>query len=190
MFILYRSRQAAERVEAKLGERLMERDRIARELHDTLLQGFQMLVLRFQVIADSIPEHEPARDMLEKTLTRADEIILEGRERVRDLRAESGPGEDLARSLAELGHELRREFATEFQFVVEGNPRPIRPVVRDEIEMIAREAITNAFGTRRRRALNAWSDSRRGIWCFCAAITGSASIHSFCLAGEGPGTGA
>lgn len=145
IFILYRSRQAAERVEAKLGERLMERDRIARELHDTLLQGFQMLMLRFQVIADSIPEDNPARDMMEKTLTRADHVLIEGRERVRDLRSEPGHGEDLAHNLAEHGHELRRQFSTDFQFAVEGNPRPIRPVVRDEIEMIAREAITNAF---------------------------------------------
>ena len=44
----------------------LERGRIARELHDTLLQGFQGLVLHFQAVVDQIPDGEPARQTMEK----------------------------------------------------------------------------------------------------------------------------
>jgi signal transduction histidine kinase len=60
IFFALRLRQATAEVSPRLGERLRERERIAREFHDTLLQGFQMLVLRFQVITDTISPEHPA----------------------------------------------------------------------------------------------------------------------------------
>ena len=60
-----RLRQAAARLNARLEERLAERERIARDLHDTLLQGFQGLILRFHDAMMSIPEPEPARQLME-----------------------------------------------------------------------------------------------------------------------------
>ena len=145
LFFLVRLRQSNERIEARLGERLMERDRIARELHDTLLQGFQMLVLRFQVITDTISPENPARGLLEDSLSRAERTLQEGRDKVSALRSETESGNDLAVELAQFGRELGSGTQTSFQFTVEGNPRQIRPVVYEEIQMIAREAIANSF---------------------------------------------
>ena len=82
-----RTRQLAARVEVQLGVRLIERDRIARELHDTLLQGFQMLMLRSRRVADAIPQGDARRNIMEETLGTAQRVLEEGRERVRDLRA-------------------------------------------------------------------------------------------------------
>ena len=77
-----RLRQAAARLSARLEGRLAERERIARDLHDTLLQGFQGLILSFHDAMMDIPEREPARRLMEKALDRADEVMAEGRDRV------------------------------------------------------------------------------------------------------------
>jgi signal transduction histidine kinase/ligand-binding sensor domain-containing protein len=143
--VIVRSRQAAARAEMRMGDRLMERDRIARELHDTLLQGVHVLILRFQLVADSIPAGEPLRDETEKTLSYADQILAEGRQRVRDLRTHDGSAGDLAYSFAKLREELHHEFARDFRLVIEGKPQGLHRVVQDEVEMIAREALSNAF---------------------------------------------
>ena len=64
-----------------LESRLDERERASRELHDTLVQGIQGLILRFQAVAERIPTREPARDMMEKALERADEMLVTTRDR-------------------------------------------------------------------------------------------------------------
>jgi len=101
---LLRLKQASAQVQQRLGARLEERVRIARELHDTLLQGFQGLILRFHTVMKTIPEDHPARNLMENTLDRADEILLEGRERVRDLRQDEISNE-LPDRLAACGEE-------------------------------------------------------------------------------------
>jgi signal transduction histidine kinase len=143
--VVVRSRQAAARAELRMGDRLMERDRIARELHDTLLQGVQVLMLRFQTVADSIPAGEPLRELTERTLSYADQVLVEGRQRVRDLRTHDGSAGDLAHSFGKLREELHHQFARDFRLVIEGKPRSLHRVVQDEVEMIAREALSNAF---------------------------------------------
>ena len=79
-----RARRAQAAVRRHLEAQLAERDRAARELHDTLVQGIQGLILRFQAVAERIPSREPAREMMERALERADEVLLETRDRVND----------------------------------------------------------------------------------------------------------
>src|SRR5205823_2226580 len=83
-WLAYRLRmaQVASRIRTRLEERMGERERIARELHDTLLQSVQGLVLRFQSVAHRMAPGEPSRAHLESALKRADEVIVEGRNRV------------------------------------------------------------------------------------------------------------
>jgi len=140
-----RIRQSNEQVEARLGERLRERERIARELHDTLLQSFQMLLLRFQVTTDTLPPETQARKQLEDSLSRAEKTLQEGRDKVNTLRSEINSGKDLASELAQFGREVSTGSQTTFRFSLEGNPRAIHPVVYEEVWMIAREAIANSF---------------------------------------------
>lgn len=140
-----RLRQATAQVRVRLGARLEERERIARELHDTLLQGFQGLMLRFQAVAKRIPETEPAHHLLEEALERADQVLLEGRDRVRGLRKEGKSINDLAAELARYGKERAEYHTALFSLALSGVPQPIIGDVQNEMYRIGREALANAF---------------------------------------------
>ncbi len=126
-------------------ERLAERARIARELHDTLLQSFQGLMLHFQTVNDLLPPGK-AKEALEKVLDRADQAIVEGRDAIQNLRSSTTVTNELAQAMTALGEELTagRGSAT-FLVSIEGTPRDLHPILRDDIYRIAREALRNAF---------------------------------------------
>jgi signal transduction histidine kinase/ligand-binding sensor domain-containing protein len=140
-----RLRQAAARLNARLEERLSERERIARDLHDTLLQGFQGLILRFHDAMMMIPEPEPARKRMELALDRADEVMEEGRDRVVNLHASLEKSGDLAQSLARVGDEIANGSEIRVCVTAEGKVQKLDPVALDEIYCIGREAMMNAF---------------------------------------------
>ncbi|NMO15711.1 ATPase [Pyxidicoccus fallax] len=150
---LLRLRQVRARMRRLLEERHLERERIARELHDTLLQGIQGLILRFQSVVEKLPEGEHARTSLEKALDRADAVLVEGRNRVRDLRATAESTGELSRAFAKVREELELDAATGFHVVVEGHPTSLDPLVRDEVFRIGREALVNAFQHARARRI-------------------------------------
>jgi signal transduction histidine kinase/ligand-binding sensor domain-containing protein len=130
-----------------LEARVNERTRIARELHDTLLQSFQGLLLKFQVASDLLAEG-PAKQVLESAINDAAEAITEGRDAVQDLRS-STVTNDLDRALSALGQELAANQTSNgspfFRVEVEGTPRHLHPLLRDEVYRIAAEALRNAF---------------------------------------------
>jgi signal transduction histidine kinase len=140
-----RLQQIARQCNARLEERLAERERIARELHDTLLQGIQGLMWRFQAAADQIPVAEPARQLIEGALDRADEVIVEGRDRVKGLRTAEEKYRDLSETFAMVSAELAKEHAIPFQTILQGTPRALNPIVCDDAYQIGREALVNAF---------------------------------------------
>jgi len=144
---LYRLRLAQVRAETSrlLEARLSERERIARELHDTLLQGVQGLIWRFQAATDRIPPDQPGRQLLEQSLDRADKLLQESRDRVKDLRPATSDVADLAQALAAEGEQLAQQHSGKFAVSVEGTPRALHPLVREEGFLIAREALGNAF---------------------------------------------
>jgi signal transduction histidine kinase len=139
-----RLRQISARLKSQLEARLSERERIARELHDTLLQGFQGLMLRFQSVADTIPAEQPARILIEEVMTRADEVLAEGRDRVRDLR-HGEASDDLPQALREVAKNVAYGNAVNFRVIIEGTPRTLHPVICDELIRLSSEAILNAF---------------------------------------------
>jgi signal transduction histidine kinase/ligand-binding sensor domain-containing protein len=140
-----RLRQAAARLSARLEERLAERERIARDLHDTLLQGFQGLILRFHDAMMEIPEPEPARRLMETALDRADEVMAEGRDRVVGLHPSFDKARDLAQSLARAGDEIANGSEIKISVTTEGLVQTLDPEAFDEIYCIGREAMVNAF---------------------------------------------
>ena len=128
----------------RLDERVSERTRVARDLHDTLLQSFQGLMLRFQVVDELLPEGK-AKKELEKALERADQAMAEGRSAVFDLRSSATVTNELPHAVKALGEELATQDSAAFHLVLEGESRDLHPIVRDEIYRIAREALRNAF---------------------------------------------
>jgi signal transduction histidine kinase len=140
-----RLRQAAARLSARLEERLAERERIARDLHDTLLQGFQGLILRFHNAMLEIPEREPARQMMETALDRADEVMAEGRDRVVSLHPSSDKFGDLAQALARDAVEIANGSQVKISVTTEGQAQTLDPGALDEIYCLGREAMVNAF---------------------------------------------
>jgi signal transduction histidine kinase/ligand-binding sensor domain-containing protein len=146
MLYLLRLRQMAAQMQSRLAERLAERERIARELHDTLLQGIQGMILRFQAATNRISASDPVRGLLEQALDGADEVMVEGRERVRDLRAHAHTALALSQAFSLVGEELLQDHPrTAFRVVVDGAPRELHLLVRDEAYRIGREALLNAF---------------------------------------------
>ena len=147
---MFRLRRVASEFDARLQERVNERTRIARDLHDTLLQSFHGLLFRFQAAANSLPERPAeAKQALDNAIDRAAKAITEGRDAIQDLRASALVTNDLAVAITTLGDELAASGAngngTVVDVAVQGTPRDLHPILRDDIYRISGEALRNAF---------------------------------------------
>ena len=145
-----RLRQLAREFNAGVDARVGERTRIARELHDSLLQGVQGLMFRLQAVRELLPGHpSEAMKVLETALERGDKVIVEGRDTISDLRQSTIGDSDIGQALTALGEELAAQSENDtvpcVRVLVEGKQRELNPVLRDEIYRIAREALRNAF---------------------------------------------
>jgi signal transduction histidine kinase len=145
LLLWLRGKQIETRMRVRLEERVLERERIARDLHDTFLQSVQGLVLRFHAVLGRLPQESVAGRMLEQALGRADEVINEGRDRVYNLRQSAQASIDLPQALTAAAEELAETSDTKFRVLIEGTPRPLHPVVREEAYRIGVEALSNAF---------------------------------------------
>src|SRR5215831_7323561 len=149
---VYRLRlhQIRAQMNARLDERVLERTRVARELHDTLLQSFQGLLLRFQAVSNLLPGRPfEAKQRLEDAVDRAAQAVTEGRDAVQGLRASGIERNDLADAIKTLGEELAADPTNQnpaaFCVAVEGKSRNLHSMVRDEVYRIAGEGMRNAF---------------------------------------------
>jgi signal transduction histidine kinase len=145
-----RLRQVARDYQRRLDERVNERTRIARELHDTLLQSFHGLLLRFQTASYLLPERPAeAKEKLDGAIEHAAKAITEGRDAVQGLRASTVERNNLAVAIRTLGDELATHASAlqppTFSVAVEGRTRDLHPIVRDEVYKIAAEALRNTF---------------------------------------------
>ena len=144
----YRVSRIARQFDMRLEERVNERTRIARDLHDTLLQSFQGVLLRFQTVSNLLPGGL-SKQKLDSVIEQAAEAITEGRDAVQQLRSSQVDAGELPLAVRTLGEELAADAANRgsavFQVEVEGEPRSLHPILRDEIYRIAGEALRNAF---------------------------------------------
>jgi len=142
---LMRLRYLVRKANARLFERLSERERIARDLHDSFFQGIQGLLLRFQTGTSAMRPDEPSRPVFEEILRQSDQVMLEGRELVLDMRDRASENEDLQAAFSTVCKELQELFPTRYQITVQGRVSPIQPAIRQELFFIGREALMNAF---------------------------------------------
>jgi len=145
-----RLRQLHREFALSLEARVAERTSIAREIHDTLLQSFHGLMLRFEIVSQLLPDRPvEAKEQLDGAIDRAAQAITEGRDAVQGLRASTIQSNDLARDISTLAKELATDSAhlgsPAFRVTVEGESRDLHPILRDEIYRIAAEGLRNAF---------------------------------------------
>jgi signal transduction histidine kinase len=148
-----RVRQVARQLNVRFEERLAERTRIARDLHDTLLQSFHGAVFRFQAAINLLPDRPAdAKQGLEQAMDRAVQAVTEGRDAVQNLRSTTSDTPDLAEAISTLGEELAAAGAddtnrlpTAVGVAVTGTPQTLHPILRDDVYRIAGEALRNAF---------------------------------------------
>ena len=138
-------------IELRLEERVNERTRIARDLHDTLLQSLHGLMFRFQAARNMLPRRpNEAIEELDGAIVRTEQAIAESRDAIKDLRSELVTENDLADLLTAEGQELEASHRANgespiFRMIVEGERRSLSPVLRDEVYRMARELLRNAF---------------------------------------------
>jgi signal transduction histidine kinase/ligand-binding sensor domain-containing protein len=146
----FRLKQLEHEFKTALEARVDERTRIARDLHDTLLQSFNALLLRFQAASNLLPSRpEEAKQRVDNAIEQASNAITEGRDAVHELRSGGLASIDLAQSIRNFAKELlghpSSESLPELSVQVEGAPRELNPIVRDEAYRIAAEALRNAI---------------------------------------------
>jgi signal transduction histidine kinase/ligand-binding sensor domain-containing protein len=151
MLYVLRMRRYAAAMRARFNERLDERVRIARDLHDTLLQSFHGVLFKFQAARNLMPRRqEAAIEVMDEAIFATMQAITEGRDAIYDLRPEPLTQPDLSELLTAAGEDLVRTQSINmrvpsFGVIVEGKPRRLVPLLQDEIYRIGREVIRNAF---------------------------------------------
>jgi ligand-binding sensor domain-containing protein/signal transduction histidine kinase len=154
---LYRFRlnQLTRQLTIRSEERLAERTRIAQELHDTLLQGFLSASMQVHVAADGLPEDSRVKPILTRALQLMSQVIEEGRNAVRGLRASESASLDLEHALSLIQQEVvpveQGGAPIEFRVIVDGERKSLNPLLRDEVYRIGREGLINAFRHARAR---------------------------------------
>ena len=156
-----RVRQMKFRLNLQFEERLAERTRIAQELHDTLLQGFLSASMQLHVAVDHLPADAPAKPRIARVLELMGQVIEEGRNAVRKIRSSHRDSLDLEQAFSRIRQEfpVHKESGQEigeplgFRVIVVGRPRPLQPVLCDEVYRIGREALINAFRHSRAKSI-------------------------------------
>ena len=146
VFAIYRIRvrQIANAIGTRFDERLAERTRIARDLHDTFLQTIQGSKLLADSTLKRSADPSGMREALEHLSIWLSRATTEGRAALNSLRNSTIETNDLADSFRRAIEECRLENPMEASFSVAGDTREIHPVVRDEVYRIGYEAIRNA----------------------------------------------
>jgi signal transduction histidine kinase len=140
-----RMHRVTQELSLRLEERLAERTRIAQELHDTLLQDFLSASMQLHVANDQLAADSAAKPLVVRVLDMMGRAIEEGRKTVQGLRSSSGGSQDLEQAFSRIQHELAITEPACLRVIVEGAARPLRPAIGDEIYLIGREALANAF---------------------------------------------
>jgi signal transduction histidine kinase len=135
----------AENIRARLIERLDERERIARELHDTLLQGILSALMQLDLAEDELPKDSPVRGLVQRVLATLRQVTEEGRMALQGLRFQDAENNDLATAFQRIRKEFPHKDTIVFGVIAQGTARAVKAEVRNEIYRIGREAILNAY---------------------------------------------
>jgi signal transduction histidine kinase/ligand-binding sensor domain-containing protein len=142
---VFRVRRVTRRYGDRMKERMAERERIARTLHDTLLQGVQGIILKVHGVGRTLPGGDVARGALDTIMDEAEALVNESRHQILAIRRTDRYGDRLDQALAEAGELLQENFDAPFRLQVAGKPEAIDNQVAEEIYHIVREGMLNAY---------------------------------------------
>ncbi|HEX4809966.1 MAG TPA: two-component regulator propeller domain-containing protein [Bryobacteraceae bacterium] len=135
-------------VEERFSAVLQERNRIAREIHDTLAQGFAGVSVQLELVSRlMVVSGESAREHLDEARMLVRNSLAEARRAIWDLRSQSTESQDFAARVSQMAARVTRAAAgnrAEVKLAVRGTYRPLTPKVEEELLKIAQEAVTNA----------------------------------------------
>lgn len=154
---MWRLHQLHRRLRTELEVRNAERERIARDLHDTLLQNLYASLLMLQGSVDGIASASD-RAAVNQKLGKARAAAVEGRDKISQLRMQQSG--NLAEILSNFAAEQQEKFPLSITLSVEGGPRPLRDDALEEVTFIAREAIWNACKHANAKTIQATIDYR------------------------------
>jgi ligand-binding sensor domain-containing protein/signal transduction histidine kinase len=131
-------------VESRFSAVLAERNRIAREIHDTLAQGFVAVSVQLEVVSRLLATStEAAREHLEQARILTRECLAEARSSIWNLRSQGGVQNDLAASLTHSAERITANSGVKARVQVSGTFRPVDARVEAELIRIGQEAMTN-----------------------------------------------
>jgi signal transduction histidine kinase/ligand-binding sensor domain-containing protein len=143
-YLAYRWRVAE--VETRFNAVLAERNRIAREIHDTLAQGFIGVSVQLEIVSRLLAvSAESAKEQLDHTRVLVRESIAEARRSIWELRSHEEKGEDLPSRLSRSATQAVGNSAVKLSLQVRGAYRPLNRRIEDELLRIGQEAVMNAL---------------------------------------------
>jgi signal transduction histidine kinase len=145
MLFRVKMNRATQQLSLRLEERLAERTRVAEELHDTLLQDFLSVSMQLHLADDQLDDDSPAKPLVTRALEMMARAIQEGRNTLQGLRSFHWGSQDLEQAFSRTQQELAITREVRFRVIVAGTARPLRPLIGDDIFLIGREALANAF---------------------------------------------
>ena len=148
----------ADEVRLRQSIQYTERLRIARQLHDSLLQSAQGLMLRFSSATQAVPNELPVRRVLEELLDRSDDVITEAGHSIQDLREHEKRSLDLAQEITELDRELGIDKSVTVTVLTDGTPYKLNSDTHENVLLIVREAMLNSFKHAAARAMEVQID--------------------------------
>jgi len=182
-----RIRQLTSRERLQAQAQVRERVRIARELHDTLLQGTQALIVQVDAAAKLSRRGEACHVILESALERADRIMVDGRDRIHNLRLAEVADDGIPAQLSTWVEESLHPDKPTVRIEVEGAPRKLNGDVRRESILIGQEALLNAFRHARAGSIDVRLVYSANAFQLCVSDDGVGIDEETLLAGGVPG---
>jgi len=122
-----------------------ERARITHQLHDTLFQGFLGASMLLHDAVAQVPISSPGKSALDRALRLVHRALEEGRAALRGLQLTQIASTSLEQALSDLGDEFTSQGRARVRVFALGRSKALKPAIREEIYLIAREAFVNAL---------------------------------------------